>query len=246
MPSTPDRQEAFAVRKSSKPRTSSVTTRFSRLVGDRLPPARGPSPAAFRRAAGLPQRHGQPSGGSTDHPRSGGFTPGRTRPTPRTVRTAAAVGAGVGSAARRRIGWRARIGGSAAGGSVSPSGDGPAAGLHGSSNTSAARSRRGGRSSPGCKGCCGTACGPGISRRVGGYARARTKRLSAPWTKPTEDRLDALFCALVGYQHWRARRPLAARSSATKRAALSCCQAACKATVPVALQMASPPWASAG
>ena len=27
--------------------------------------------------------------------------------------------------------------------------------------------------------------------------------LSAPWTKPHEDRLDALVCALVGYQHWR-------------------------------------------
>lgn len=27
--------------------------------------------------------------------------------------------------------------------------------------------------------------------------------LSAPWTKPAEDRLDALVCALIGYQHWR-------------------------------------------
>ena len=27
--------------------------------------------------------------------------------------------------------------------------------------------------------------------------------LSAPWTKPAEDRLDALLCALVGYHHWR-------------------------------------------
>ena len=33
--------------------------------------------------------------------------------------------------------------------------------------------------------------------------RARTAVLSAPWTKPDEDRLDALVCALVGYQHWR-------------------------------------------
>ena len=32
---------------------------------------------------------------------------------------------------------------------------------------------------------------------------ARTETLSAPWTKPNEDRLDALVCALVGYQHWR-------------------------------------------
>ena len=27
--------------------------------------------------------------------------------------------------------------------------------------------------------------------------------LSVPWTKPAEDRLDALLCALVGYHHWR-------------------------------------------
>ena len=27
--------------------------------------------------------------------------------------------------------------------------------------------------------------------------------LSAPWTKPAEDRLDALICALVGYNHWK-------------------------------------------
>ena len=27
--------------------------------------------------------------------------------------------------------------------------------------------------------------------------------LSAPWTKPAEDRLDALLCALVGYHHWK-------------------------------------------
>ena len=27
--------------------------------------------------------------------------------------------------------------------------------------------------------------------------------LSARWTKPAEDRLDALLCALVGYYHWR-------------------------------------------
>lgn len=32
---------------------------------------------------------------------------------------------------------------------------------------------------------------------------ALTETLSAPWTKPAEDRLDALLCALVGYQHWR-------------------------------------------
>ena len=32
---------------------------------------------------------------------------------------------------------------------------------------------------------------------------ARTETLAAPWTKPHEDRLDALVCALVGYQHWR-------------------------------------------
>ncbi len=32
---------------------------------------------------------------------------------------------------------------------------------------------------------------------------ARTQVLAAPWTKPNEDRLDALICALVGYQHWR-------------------------------------------
>lgn len=30
-----------------------------------------------------------------------------------------------------------------------------------------------------------------------------TTLLSAPWTKPAEDRLDALVCALIGYQHWR-------------------------------------------
>lgn len=27
--------------------------------------------------------------------------------------------------------------------------------------------------------------------------------LTARWTKPTEDRFDALLCALVGWQHWR-------------------------------------------
>ncbi len=27
--------------------------------------------------------------------------------------------------------------------------------------------------------------------------------LAAPWTKPAEDRLDALLCALVGYHHWK-------------------------------------------
>ena len=27
--------------------------------------------------------------------------------------------------------------------------------------------------------------------------------LSARWTKPAEDRLDAFICALIGYQHWR-------------------------------------------
>ncbi len=27
--------------------------------------------------------------------------------------------------------------------------------------------------------------------------------LAAPWTKPAEDRLDALVCALVGYHHWK-------------------------------------------
>ncbi len=32
---------------------------------------------------------------------------------------------------------------------------------------------------------------------------ALTAVLSAPWTKPAEDRLDALLCALVGYHHWR-------------------------------------------
>lgn len=29
--------------------------------------------------------------------------------------------------------------------------------------------------------------------------------LRAPWSKPVEDRLDALFCALIGYHHWRHR-----------------------------------------
>ena len=29
------------------------------------------------------------------------------------------------------------------------------------------------------------------------------KLLAAPWTKPAEDQLDALLCALVGYQHWQ-------------------------------------------
>ncbi len=29
--------------------------------------------------------------------------------------------------------------------------------------------------------------------------------LRAPWSKPVEDQLDALICALVGYQHWRWR-----------------------------------------
>ena len=26
--------------------------------------------------------------------------------------------------------------------------------------------------------------------------------LEARWSKPIEDRLDALFCALIGYGHW--------------------------------------------
>ena len=30
-----------------------------------------------------------------------------------------------------------------------------------------------------------------------------TELLAAPWTKPTEDRLDAFLCALVGYHHWK-------------------------------------------
>ena len=32
---------------------------------------------------------------------------------------------------------------------------------------------------------------------------ALTETLSAAWTKPAEDRLDAFVCALIGYQHWR-------------------------------------------
>ncbi len=32
---------------------------------------------------------------------------------------------------------------------------------------------------------------------------ALTEILSARWTKPAEDRVDALICALIGYQHWR-------------------------------------------
>ena len=32
---------------------------------------------------------------------------------------------------------------------------------------------------------------------------ALTALLSAPWTKPAEDRLDAFVCALIGYHHWR-------------------------------------------
>lgn len=32
---------------------------------------------------------------------------------------------------------------------------------------------------------------------------ALSETLTAPWTKPNEDRLDAVLCALVGYQHWR-------------------------------------------
>ena len=32
---------------------------------------------------------------------------------------------------------------------------------------------------------------------------ALRETLSAPWTKPAEDRLDAFICALIGYQHWR-------------------------------------------
>ncbi len=32
---------------------------------------------------------------------------------------------------------------------------------------------------------------------------ALTAVLSAAWTKPDEDQLDALICALIGYQHWR-------------------------------------------
>ncbi len=32
---------------------------------------------------------------------------------------------------------------------------------------------------------------------------ARTETLAASWTKPHEDRLDAMLCALIGYQHWR-------------------------------------------
>ena len=35
---------------------------------------------------------------------------------------------------------------------------------------------------------------------------AETRRLlRAPWTKHVEDRTDALFCALLGWQHWRDR-----------------------------------------
>lgn len=35
---------------------------------------------------------------------------------------------------------------------------------------------------------------------------ATTSRLlREPWTKPVEDRTDALFCALIGYHHWRHR-----------------------------------------
>ena len=32
---------------------------------------------------------------------------------------------------------------------------------------------------------------------------ALEEALAAPWTKPNEDRLDAVLCALMGYQHWR-------------------------------------------
>lgn len=32
---------------------------------------------------------------------------------------------------------------------------------------------------------------------------ALEETLTVPWTKPNEDRLDAVLCALVGYQHWR-------------------------------------------
>ena len=32
---------------------------------------------------------------------------------------------------------------------------------------------------------------------------ALEETLAARWTKPDEDRLDALVCALIGYQHWR-------------------------------------------
>ena len=32
---------------------------------------------------------------------------------------------------------------------------------------------------------------------------ALRETLAATWTKPAEDRLDALVCALIGYHHWR-------------------------------------------
>lgn len=34
---------------------------------------------------------------------------------------------------------------------------------------------------------------------------ALSELLAARWTKPAEDRLDALLCALVAWQHWRSR-----------------------------------------
>ncbi|MBI2620176.1 MAG: DUF429 domain-containing protein [Ignavibacteriales bacterium] len=35
--------------------------------------------------------------------------------------------------------------------------------------------------------------------------RETTKLLKAPWNKPTEDRVDSLFCALIGLWHWKHR-----------------------------------------
>ena len=46
------------------------------------------------------------------------------------------------------------------------------------------------------------ACLPVRFPELAGSA-ALDEALAAPWTKPCEDRLDALVCALVGYQHWR-------------------------------------------
>lgn len=44
-----------------------------------------------------------------------------------------------------------------------------------------------------------------LSARFPGLAETPVLRetLSARWTKPAEDRLDAFVCALIGYQHWR-------------------------------------------
>ena len=49
------------------------------------------------------------------------------------------------------------------------------------------------------RGCLRTRFAPGEWEETPALATV----LAAPWTKPAEDRLDALICALIGYHHWR-------------------------------------------